>query len=128
MVNKKGYMKTLEAVLAIVIFLIFVTTALVFNKAPEEVGVPQDIEVLQNSILTKIESDLTLRNCLVTNQMNCINQTIISLVPSQTIDYSFEICVTDTPSDCILTIYTNSMILQESGQTVVFRLFLWKNL
>ncbi len=136
MVNKKGYMKTLEAVLALVIFLIFITVALVFNKVPEDAGIPHDIEALQDSILTKLENEPSLRTCIINNQIDCINQTINPLVPNQTTEYFFELCITDTPSDCSLTqtfpeeitIYSDSMIIQEANETAIFRLFLWKKL
>jgi hypothetical protein len=136
MVNKRAYLKTLEAVISIVIFLIFITVALVFSQTSSKPTLPKDIETLQDTIITKIESEQALRTCLANNQTDCINQTINPLIPSRTTDYQFDICVTDTPLNCPspptfptnITIYTDSLIIQEANQSAIFRLFLWKKI
>ena len=135
MVNKKAYIKTLEAVFAIVIFLIFISATLVF-KQPSDLGkIPEDIKLLQDTILNKIETEPELRECLVDNNTVCINQTInASMIKTK--DYNFEICIKPDPSDCILmtniptnkTVYSDSLIIQEKEKTALFRLFIWNKL
>ena len=60
MVNKKAYMKTLEAVIALVIFLMAITFTITVHES-DQPAVPQDIELLQDTILNKIEYNETLR-------------------------------------------------------------------
>jgi hypothetical protein len=132
MVNKKAYMKTLEALIAIVLFLIFVSAALVINKPQERETIPQEIEFLQDSILTRIQTDEILRTCLVNADTVCINDTIVPMVPS-TMSHEINIC--NNPSSCpVITfpperkVYADSIIIQQSSQSAILRLYLWKNL
>ncbi len=133
MVNKKAYLKTLEAVMAIVIFLIFIVAALVFNQAPEDTSVPMDVKAIQESILSKIETEQNLRQCVITEDLLCLENEMISLIPSRTMEYAFEVCVSE-PSNCLITlpeettVYADSMIIQEEGQSAIFRLFMWKKI
>jgi hypothetical protein len=131
MVNKKAYIKTLEALVALVIFLIFVTGVIVINQPREKETIPQDIKLLQDTILNKIETEPEFRHCLVANDTICIENLInSSILP--TIDYDFDICNEPNPSDCTLktfplnrTIYADSLIIQE-GKTAIIRLYLWR--
>lgn len=124
-------MKTLEALISIIIFLIFIVAALVYNQPIQREIIPQDIVLLQDSILDKIQTDTSLRMCLIANDTICINDTISPLVPYP-INYDFEICNEVDPSDCSvktfpvdLTIYVDSILIQEN-QSAILRLFLWK--
>ncbi len=135
MVNKKAYLKTMEAIFAIVIFLIFISATLVFKQPMETGEIPEDIKLLQDTILNKIETQPELRTCLVDNNTVCINQTInVSIIKTK--DYDFEICIESNPADCTLTtiiptnrtVYSDSLIIQEGNKNALFRLFLWNKL
>lgn len=134
MVNNRGFLKTLEAVIAIVIFLIFMVSALVFNQPPKDTSVPNDIKAIQETTFSKIETDLTLRDCAVTEQNACIQDAILPLIP-ETLSYQFEIC-TNEPGNCPMefvppegkVIYSDSRIIQHEGNSAIIRLFLWRNL
>jgi hypothetical protein len=141
MVNKRGFLKTLEAVIAIIIFLIFMVSALVFNQAPQDQGVPMDVKAIQETVFSKIGTDLELRQCIIEYDsygQQCLGDEMVSLIPSQTMEYEFEVCLNDPPSCPIvsdlpedteeITVYADSMIIQEDGESAIFRLFIWKKL
>ena len=60
MKNKRGYMKTLEAVFSVILMLIVVLTIISFNRASSD-EVPNEIQNLQKIILNEIQSDESLR-------------------------------------------------------------------
>jgi len=153
MVNKKAYLKTLEAVMAIAIFLIFLVTALVVNQPWEnDSTIPDDIKLIQDTVLNKIETDESIRSCLVNNWENseealdiCLEQQYVgidALIPD-TLHYAHDLCGEPTcPIDENIffdedenydkkTIYADSLIIQHpkddgNSQIVVYRLFLWR--
>tara|TARA_Y100000310_G_scaffold335536_1_gene417807 strand:- start:578 stop:988 length:411 start_codon:yes stop_codon:yes gene_type:complete len=135
MVNKKAYLKTLEAVIAIILFLSFISAALLLNKPPEKQEKPQDIELLQDYIFNKLETEPELRQCLIDNNTICISGVINSSLHTQKLDYDFEICNLD-PDQCIYnivlnetkTIYADSLIIQEGNNSAIIRLYIWKKL
>ena len=143
MVNKKAYLKTLEAVIAIIIFLIFITYILIFNVPSGEPSIPQDIELLQDSILNNIQTNHTLRSCLVVNDDICIKNSIDPQIPTTIIGYHIQICNSNStisdPSDCppvkinflpddVKIIYSDSLMIQEQDEFAILRLFLWRKL
>ena len=79
MVNKKGYMKILEAVIAIVILLLFVTVLAIQNKE-DTPKVPQDISLLQDAIVNSIKEDEDIRDCVLSIDPDCISNNVESLV------------------------------------------------
>ena len=137
MVNKKGYLRTLEALIAIAILLIFITTALVINKPETKPSVPDDIKLIQDTIFNKIQTDNLLRECLTAGSFNCINDSVNETV-IDTLDFMIEICTGD-PTGCLLTItlpedktiYADSIFIQETNSNdpneyASLRLFLWR--
>jgi hypothetical protein len=137
MVNKKGYLKTLEAIIAIVILLVFLTTALVINKPEAKLSVPGDIKLIQDTIFNKIQTDNHLRGCLTAGTFDCINDTINESMIG-TLDFIIEMCTGD-PNNCLLTvtlpedktIYSDSIFIQEVNPSGIneygtLRLFLWR--
>ncbi|MBT3395104.1 hypothetical protein HOA59_03145 [archaeon] len=129
MVNKKAYMKTLEAVIALVIFLMAITFTITVHES-DQPAVPQDIELLQDTILNKIEYNETLRAQAFaedTVQMDFfINNTV-----QTNIAYNFTLC-TDTavctiPTSTSEIVYSDSLIMVNNNSDVVLvRLILWK--
>ena len=154
MVNKKAYLKTLEALIAISIFLIFLVTALAVNQPwNKDSTVPNDIKLVQDTILNKIESDEDLRNCMISDVQDdtvelseeCIRTTlnIEELIPP-TLNSLIQIC---WQAQCPIpeegqfadvdgaykekTIYADSLIIQHTyennlPETAVLRLYLWR--
>lgn len=62
--NKKGFMVTIEAVIAIVIVLIFMLTTLLPKQ--QEVKIPENIKLSQERIMQEIESSEDLRESVLT--------------------------------------------------------------
>jgi hypothetical protein len=135
MVNKKGYLRTLEALIAIAILLIFITTALMINRPETNPSVPDDIRLIQDTIFSKIQANTELRDCLVADDFTCINDTVNSTM-IETLNFKIQICPGD-PNNCILTadlpgdktIYSDSIFIQEpeeGSQYATLRLFLWR--
>ena len=56
MVDKKGYMKTLEAIIAVIVVLMVVIISLSF-RTPDTESVPSDIEAMQDSIFNKLQNE-----------------------------------------------------------------------
>jgi hypothetical protein len=135
MVNKKAYLKTLEALIAIAIFLIFLTTALIMNQPEKnEPSTPQDIKLIQDTIFNKIQTEQYLRVCLIDSDNSCL-ETEISKVILDSLDYEIQICTPTTSclvSDLTLpedkTIYADSIIIKEQDTTAILRLYLWRKL
>jgi len=63
--NKKGYVRTLEAVIAIIIILVFVFTVLQPKYKRERE--PAEVELLQDTIINELEEDNNYRNAI----LNC---------------------------------------------------------
>jgi hypothetical protein len=157
MVNKKAYLKTLEAVMAIAIFLIFLVTALVVNQPWDDKKiVPDDIKLIQDTILNKVGSDEVLRYKLVSGGVDDTEEdareritaslNLENLVPN-TLHSLLQVCWAETcpipeettfsgedPEYTKKTIYADSLIIQHpnyiegTSQIAVLRLFLWRKL
>ncbi len=62
--NKKGFLKILEAIIAIIIVLGFVI-AILPSKIKNTAGIPPDLEETTNSILKEIQTNSKFRNCVL---------------------------------------------------------------
>lgn len=89
MVNKKGYMRILEAFIAIML-LAAVLTFIVINQSKGKSNVDA-IKELESVILQKIASDPVLRQAVLTDNEVLINQTLAFSIPSS-YDYLYKIC------------------------------------
>lgn len=58
MVNKKGYIRTIEAIIAVVLLFLFILTTL---PKPEKSVEPRNVDYIEESILLEIESNEVLR-------------------------------------------------------------------
>src|SRR3989344_2311504 len=108
MVNKKGFVHTIEAVIAIVILLIFIFTALPGEKI--EQTTPDNIKLIQEKITSEIESNTSLRNSILlypfpsqllppnleTLEQNRYRQQLTSFIKNainlQTINFDYTVC------------------------------------
>lgn len=140
MVGKKGYIKTLEAVLAIVLLLIFVY-AVIPHKTPEVQTVPPIVKSAQDYIKIKIEQNDTIRELIVTTDpdnpasyqdvADMVNETIASFMPFG-YDYEFNICdvtscVVSTPK--AKTIYVDDILISAQGgkqNPRLVRVWMWE--
>jgi len=98
--DQKGYIKTLEAVIAIVIILLF-TFAVTPKQAPSA-KLPSAVEVSQRYILSEIQNNDTIRSLVIGSTKtptgpsppevcSSIDKIILSNIPPG-FDYTFSIC------------------------------------
>jgi len=73
--NKKGYLRILEAVIAIII--VFSTVLLVLPKIEKNLSkAPPDIELTANTILKEAQTNDNFRNCILTTTNPQIDSTV----------------------------------------------------
>ena len=135
MVNKKGYMKTVEAIIAVILFF-SVVLILVGVYSPEEEATPEDIKTIQNAVLNTIESSPEIRNNIILNQSNALSAELDTIIPNN-LNYLFTICDSsfDTcpppPIDPEKTVYVSSLVISSTYQqynNTLFRLFLYRKI
>jgi len=141
MVNKKGYLKTLEAVLAIVIILLF--TFAVTPKPEPSFGAPFALKSAQSYILSEVERNGTIRTLVMGSDKSEAAmfeaESAIDLVVKDNIPpgfgYTFgicdlSVCVSNiTPIAMERSIYAGDVLIA-SNETVqnpkVVRLWMWR--
>ncbi len=138
--DKKGYLKTLEAVLAIVIILLFT-----FSVTPSEeayTGVPENMQVSQDYILSQIAQNQSIRNYVVhaddsdaayNSAFKAIDGLIKNNVPAS-YGYTFGICDMSSCMSNITSlaldksIYSQDILITTDGEIQnpkVIRLWMW---
>lgn len=145
--------------MAIAIFLIFLVTALVVNQPwDDKKTVPDDIKLIQDTILNMVESNEDLRYSLVSKDETEVDPTealaritsslnLADLIPN-TMNSALQLCwdvscpLGETERETLFghdtdytekTIYADSLIIQEKNyldesQIAVLRLFLWRKI
>lgn len=146
MVTKKAYIRTLEAVIAIVIILIFIFT-ITPKKIPNPNETPEQVETAQKYILKEIANTQALRDEALNAQLSpatpylpCndvnVGTEIDNLVRANLppgFDYSCAICSNTgcvyTPPDIVNSIYMDDMMITpeniENGPRII-RLWFWQ--
>ena len=136
MVDKKGYMKTLEAVFAVILLLIVAISIVSINKYEVD-NVPHEIILLQDTILESIQGNETLREYVYNYNLDeGIKEDLLffvdSKIDSNRIAYSIIICegiVCEVSEDKFEDVYADSLILhqEETNLNYLVRLYLWYN-
>jgi len=138
MVGKKGYIRTLEAVIAIVIILLFI-----FTVTPERVinpkKAPPQIESAQNYIFQKIENNPGLRAMVIgsSGDGECkdvapeINDLVFDNLPPG-FDFVCAICSTTscvfTPEGITTSVYMDDIMITPydvHGSPKIIRVWFW---
>ena len=134
MVNKKAYLKTLEAVIAAMILLLFIGEVLP-HKTEDTASTPPDIETMQQTILKSISSRENLRACVLTEDVPCI-VSFINQIMKEGLSYS--ITITDASSSLELpitlpqdkAIYTKTLVISSTTTDYdpkLIRLHVWRD-
>ncbi len=124
MVNKRGYLQTLEAVIALLILLGVILFSISMRGA-DNPSVPEDISLLQNNILGQVQNDLNYRDCvfdesLCGNFVNLLDEVPQTIGSNYTIDDNLFV-----KSDADL--YVDSVIIvNETNSAKTFTLYLWR--
>jgi hypothetical protein len=139
--NNKGFAKTLEAGIAVILVLVFIFYVLP-KQAPEQtvLRIPENVDTAQSFILQEISTQEDLRNCALyaatTGKCEDIPcQNIFALITSNTpAGYSSacEICATantcatnlNLPTD--VSLYTDSVFLSDRAASKIVRVYFWK--
>lgn len=121
MVNKKGYIKTIEAVIAIVLILVFIVS--IWPKSQDiEIKTPRDISLTLDRTLNEFQYNNEYRECIIEMNIpnnglrlvdipdssdedlkdcyNSLNTFIDDVIP-QAMLYSLSICSVGNNNDCI---------------------------
>ena len=112
--NKKGFLRILEAIIAIII--VFTTVILIIPKVEKNTGkISPDLELTANAILKEVQNNDQLRKCVLDGSVNnppgtvsgdvtrteCIGNFIKSLKPSgATWNFAMKICTTTPTITC----------------------------
>ncbi len=122
MVGKKAYIRTLEAIIAIVI-LLFGTFALTPKQPVNPQETPYVIQSLQNYVVTQATDNKSLRDMIINydTQTNLVNQSLKGIIESKlppAYDYRVTVCM--DPSCVSLpelqtSVYTDDVLI--AGQT-----------
>jgi len=132
MVNKKGYMKTLEAVISIILLLVVVVSIVSIDKYETE-EIPQEIKLLQDTILESVQSNESLRSFVYSQNVNSLESFVNSKLDSVRIQGKVQVCdQTTCPVEEELSsdnVYVDSLIIYDSvdSYNYLFRLYLWYN-
>jgi hypothetical protein len=131
--DKKGFMKTLEALVAVVILTVFlVYVAVRIDRDQPEA--PDDIKLVQDTVMSKISENEFYRNCTIKDDRDCVNLLINSTIPLN-LNYTFKICpsincdLPDLPED--IEIYADSLILSstlDEKDITVLNLYIWRKI
>ncbi len=130
--DKKGYLKTIEAVIALLIVLGVVLFSISLNMKHEE-GTPEIIKTYRDSILERIEYDNEYRDCVLDANggiilssicNNSINALLDSSLPDS-IEYDFSVNSVRDDIDAE-NVYVGSVVIANDGSNVnEFYLYLW---
>src|SRR3989338_6738785 len=98
--NKKGYIRTFEAVIALVIIFTAIIFLLPKNKLPDGKA-PHELENTANEILKAIQQNSDFRNGVLSINAVIVNDKISSTLPSFTPwTYAFTICEENEMDTC----------------------------
>ena len=136
--DKRGFIKTLEAIIAIIIIF---SAILILNQSNKRQETPASIEESYKFILTELSENSTFRNCIktfsVNNLGNCKNNGCLVHVDSfvgahapYNYNYLCEVC--DKPLKCSLdplpidkNVYTNSVFIAHNPSRIS-RIYFWQ--
>ncbi|MBT4835617.1 hypothetical protein HON86_03310 [Candidatus Woesearchaeota archaeon] len=124
MVNKRGYIQTLEAVVAILILLSVILFSISL-RGVDEPRVPEDIALLQKNILGQVQNNQEYRDCVFYVDTCSGFSSLFDLIP-ETIDKNY------TVDDSVfiktdVNLYVDSVIIvNETNSAKTFTLYLWR--
>lgn len=133
-INKKGYIQTLEAIVALLIIYLAVSSILVGIKPKTDAAAPEYIKLTQDSLMKEIQESNSLRSCVLNKNVDCINLMVNESIGS-TYGYNVTLCSKDyclepsTPLD--KNVYARSIIVASnitSYDTISVNLYLWNKI
>ncbi len=128
MVNKKGFIKTLEAIVAIIILIVFIS---VFIRRDEIIKKDDEKSIVASSLLSEIQDNDILRGCVLIKDKNCIDNYLNESITNRYY-YNFSIC--DLGGSCLVPslpktdVYVKSIVVSSNLTTKesrIIRVYLW---
>jgi hypothetical protein len=122
--NKKGYMKTAEAVIAIAITFSVLTSFLGHRTSTETSALPENV-------LDALKNDVDFRSCVESKNALCINQSIDNLIPD---NYDFAFNLSEDPNAIVSEglpskrVYANALLITgniTNSDIMTIRVFYW---
>lgn len=134
--NKRGYMKTVEAVLALVIVLGVIITVATTTQTDTETT-PKEIKIAQSTVNSYLQSNEKARNYVINDQTLLLNSTLDRLFSGyNNLIYAYELCDTSycpglsgLPND--RSIYVSHLIISSTYETQehkVFKMYIWRKI
>lgn len=130
MIHKKGFIKTIEAVIAIVFILGFIYMVTPREKTNLEGETPPNVKTAHNFIMSEFLHNETLREYVAKGDKDSVEPFISANIPGG-YDYAFEICnstLSCTTEELPLKVtYVGSVFVASNitGQPRVVRLYIW---
>ncbi|HLC37766.1 MAG TPA: hypothetical protein VJJ53_03230 [Candidatus Nanoarchaeia archaeon] len=124
---KRGYLRTLEAVIAIVIVLIFIFSFGISNIGTGEVT-PKNVKDAQKFIFKTVLSNETLRDGVLNDDTSLLDPVVSRNLPLG-YNYKIQFCKS---ADCPIpllpseTIYIDTVFVGEENNFRVLKLFVWE--
>jgi len=128
--NKKGFLRIIEASVAILIIIgvLFVF----FNQQKAQVQERADLAERARDILEEISQNVTLRSAILNEQIDVVNNSIRDKIPEAYLMFEFRICEVDNvcgQSSYVGNVYSAersiSSTITEFGPKKI-RLFIWE--
>lgn len=88
--NKKAYVKTLEAVIALVLSFMFITFFVPVRSQTEERQPDLDL-------VNILEQNPTFRRCVIIENYSCLNATFEEYYPNVALDYDYKFNISKNP-------------------------------
>ncbi|MBS3133407.1 hypothetical protein J4470_04800 [Candidatus Woesearchaeota archaeon] len=122
MVGKKGMFKTLEALIALFMTLLFLVVFI-----PREAA---DIQTEPKGFLSILREDDGFRNCIIQKNVTCINQTIDNSLED---NFDFKLNLSEEPSTTVsglpdVQVFSESLFITgnvTNSTTAILRVFYW---
>lgn len=108
--NKKGFMHTLEAVLAITIMFLFITFIV---QKPYT-----DPKTEKTKVLITLTQDEEFRSCLMANDVGCVEKTVRAYLPAR-YDFAIQLGSTQQRTD-LPTKDINTDVVYVAGNTTTY--------
>jgi len=125
---KRGFMKTVEATFAVVLFLVFLAFLTLNQYKAQPELVPQDITLIQDTVFNEIQTNPVYRANALNLEQPALNLFVNSIVPER-YNNNLTMCggAICQPS-AINTeeeIYVDTLVISNTTKTVYLTLYLW---
>ena len=133
MLGKKAYIRTMEAVLAIIILLIFVYTVIPRQPIEESGTEDVNIKLIQDHVFFELANNDELRSDIISKNNESLNDLVTNVINQR---YNYEIAINDLGGSLILpnnissdkAIYVRSAVISTNKTEYdpkIVTLYLW---